>query len=85
MKATAIDYIIKAIEQKADAIGYDIDNNPDYQQMCQIVTDYDHDGIEPTFEQKVFCADTLERLCWGLDLRYYHLLDTALRKIEEEG
>lgn len=79
MKTKAIDHIIKTIERKADEIGYDIDNNPDYILMCRIVTDFDYDGIVPTYEEKAFCADTLERLCGGLGLQYHALLDEALK------
>lgn len=78
MKTKAIDYIIRRIEEKADAIGYDIDNNPDYLLMCRIITDFDYDGIVPTIEQKMFCARTLELLCNGLGLQYYTLLDAGL-------
>lgn len=80
MKTKAIDYIIKAIERKADKVGYDIDNNSDYLLVCRIITDYDYDGIVPTFEQKKFCADTLELLCDGLGLQYYNLLDEGMKK-----
>ena len=78
MKTRAIDSILKAIENKAIEVGYDIDRNPDYIKMCQIITDFDYDGIVPTFEQKAFCADTLERLCNGLGLNYTILLFKAL-------
>lgn len=78
MKTKAIDYIIRRIEEKADAIGYDIDSNPDYLLMCRIITDFDYDGIVPTTEQKMFCAHTLELLCNGLGLQYYTLLDAGL-------
>ena len=79
MKTRAIDRIIRAIERKADEIGYNIDGNPDYILVCRIITDFDYDGIVPTYEQKAFCADTLERLCNGLGLQYCTLLDEALK------
>ena len=80
MKTKAINHILKQIEIKADAIGYDIDANPDYCKVCQIVTDFEHDGIVPTLEQKQFCADTLDLLCAGLSLNYHKLLDEAIQK-----
>lgn len=80
MKTKAINYILKQIEIKADAIGYDIDANPDYCKVCQIVTDFEYDGIVPTLEQKQFCADTLDLLCAGLSLNYNQLLDEAIQK-----
>lgn len=80
MKTKAINYILKQIEIKADAIGYYIDANPDYCKVCQIVTDFEYDSIVPTLEQKQFCAETLDLLCAGLSLNYYGLLDEALKK-----
>lgn len=80
MKTKAINYILKQIEIKADTVGYDIDANPDYCKVCQIVTDFEYDGIVPTLEQKQFCAETLDLLCAGLNLNYYGLLDEALKK-----
>lgn len=82
MKTKAIDYIIKAIERKADEVHYEIDQNPDYILMCRIITDFDYDGIAPTAEQKLFCADTLARLCLGLGLNYTSLLDQGLALYE---
>ena len=80
MKTKAINYILKAIERKADAIEYDIDRNPDYCKVCQIVTDFEYDGTVPTLDQKQFCADTIDRLCTGLSLNYHSLLDEAIQK-----
>ena len=77
MKLRTIDTIIKTIEIKADEVGYAIDRNPDYCQVCQIITDFDYDGIVPTFEQKVFCAETLEMLCKGLGINYHALIIKA--------
>lgn len=82
MKTKVIDYIIKAIERKADEVGYAIDANPDYQRVCEIVTDFDELNKVPTFEEKKFCAETLERLCLGLSLRYDMLLALAIYKSE---
>lgn len=80
MKTKAIDYIIKTIERKADAVGYDIDQDLNYRKMCQIVTDFDYEGKVPTYAEKHFCAEVLELLCDGLGLRYHSLLDEALKK-----
>lgn len=80
MKTKAINYILKQIEIKADAISYDIDANPDYCKVCQIVTDFEYDGTVPTLDQKQFCAEIIETLCRGLSLNYHGLLDEALQK-----
>ena len=82
MMTKAIDYVIKAIERKADEVGYTIDANPDYQRVCEIVTDFDEFGKVPTFEEKKFCAETLEQLCQGLGINYLWLLDTAMEVCE---
>lgn len=84
MKTKAINYILKAIESKADAIGYDIDRNPDYCKVCQIVTDFEYDGTVPTLDQKQFCAEIMETLCNGLGLQYYQLLDESMKKFYGE-
>lgn len=78
MKTKAIDFIIKAIERKADEVGYNIDENADYRRMCQIVTDFDYDGKVPTHEEKVFCAELLKDLCTMVGLRYDLLLYKAI-------
>jgi hypothetical protein len=80
MKTKAINHILKAIKNKADAISYDIDSHPDYRKVCQIVTDFEHDGTVPTLDQKQYCADILDLLCAGLSLNYHSLLDEAIQK-----
>lgn len=80
MKTKAIDYIIKAIERKADEVGFNIDENANYRRMCQIVTDFDYDGTVPAYKEKVFCAETLQNLCSFLGLQYDVLLDEAIGK-----
>ena len=78
MKTKAIDYIIKTVERKADEVQFNIDENADYRKVCQIVTDFDYDGKIPTFEEKVFCANTLQNLCSFFGLQYDVLLDKAI-------
>lgn len=80
MKTKAIDYIIKTIERKADAVGFNIDELANYRRMCQIVTDFDYDGKVPTFEEKAFCAETLQNLCSFFGIQYDVLLDEAIGK-----
>ena len=83
MKVKAIDIVMKAIETAADEAAWVIDDNPAYCKVCEIVTLFDEFGIEPTFEQKQFCAETLETMCRLLDINYLRLLTEALA--EEEG
>lgn len=80
MKVKAIDTILKAIEVAADNAGWRLDKISAYCEVCQIVTDFDYNGIEPTFEQKQFCAETLETMCLLLGINYLQLLIEALEK-----
>ena len=84
MKVKAIDTILKAIEVAADNADWAIDSNAAYCEVCQIVTDFDYNGIVPTFEQKQFCAEMLEMMCRLLDINYLQLLTEALEKEEEK-
>ena len=77
MKLKTIDRVMKAIETKADEVGFAIDQHPDYLLVCRIVTDFDYDKIIPTFEQKLFCAETLEALCMVLGINYHALIIQA--------
>ena len=83
MKVKAIDAILKAIETAADDANWRLDENSAYCEVCQIVTDFDYLGIIPTFEQKQFCAETLETMCRLLDINYLRLLTEALEKEEK--
>lgn len=83
MKVKAIDIVLVAIETAADEAAWALDDNAAYCEVCEIVTLFDEFGIEPTFEQKQFCAETLETMCRLLDINYLRLLTEALAK--EEG
>lgn len=80
MKITAIDYVLKTIERKADSIGYAIDDNQHYTTMCSIITDYTYEGRDITLEEKEYVLETLRNLCLvcGLDYKAL-LLDAALK------
>lgn len=80
MKVKAIDAILKAIEIAADDAGWRLDEISVYCEVCQIVTDFDYNGIVPTFEQKQFCAEVLETMCGLLGINYLRLLIEALEK-----
>ena len=82
MNITAIDYILKRIEVAADSIGFVIDNCPTYCESCQIITDYQYEGIVPTYEQRVLIAETLETLCFLLKLDYLALMNEAMAKVK---
>ena len=78
MMIKAIDYMVKAIETKADAVDYKIDECTSYCAMCQIITDFEYEGKEPTFAEKEYCANTLKDLCAYLGLNYAFLLEKAI-------
>jgi hypothetical protein len=80
MMIKAIDYVVKAIETKADAVGYEIDGHTPYRAMCQIITDFEYEGKEPTFAEKEYCANTLKDLCAYLGLNYAFLLEKAIAR-----
>lgn len=83
MKVKAIDIVLVAIETAADEASWKLDDNTAYCEVCKIVTDFDYFGIEPTFAQKQFCAETLETMCRLLDINYLRLLNKALAEEED--
>jgi hypothetical protein len=83
MKIKAIDKILKIIEVCADDQQFALDEFTPYIEVCNIVTDFEFYDIQPTFEQKKFCADTLELICDGLGLDYYKVLMTAIEQTED--
>ena len=80
MMIKAIEYMVKAIEIKDDAIDYQIDECTSYRTMCQIITDFEYEGKEPTFAEKEYCANTLKDLCAYLGLNYAFLLEKAIKR-----
>ena len=82
MKVKAIDKVLKTIEIRADEQGFEVDKFAPYIKVCIIVTDLDFFGIQPTFEQKKFCAETLELICDGLGLDYHRVLTDAIEALQ---
>lgn len=78
MKLRAIDIVLNAIEDRADQKAFDLDSYEPYVEICRICADFEVFHIDPTVEQKQFCAKTLENLCNGLGLNYDALLTHAL-------
>ena len=83
MKIKAIDYILKVIENHSAEQGFDIDNYEPYLKVCEIVTNFDFNGKEPTYDEKVFCGETIQNLMDMLKLNYMAFLNEALKKIEK--
>ena len=81
MKLRAIDIVLNAIEDRADQKAFDLDSYEPYVEICRICADLEVFHIEPTTEQKMFCAETLETLCGGLGLDYHALLTHALHQL----
>lgn len=85
MKVTAIDYVLKAIERKADSIGYAIDDNQHYIAMCAIITDYTFNDWDITIEEKEYVLETLRNLCVVCGLDYKALLLDADLEVWDTG
>ena len=77
MNIKAIDFVLRTCERAAD---FDIDTLPDYVEVCCILADLEVFHIEPTYEQRIFVGDTLERLCEGLGLDWYTVATVALQQ-----
>ena len=84
MKTKAIDYIIEAIEVAASCEDCNLDCFQRFAEVRRIVGNYKNDGINPTYEEKVYCADTLESFCKMFNLNYYCLLERGLEKCDKE-
>ena len=71
MKTRIIDYLLKDLETKADAIGYDIDNDERYQQICALLADIDvYHYYIPSYAEKVETDKNLKALYKQLGLSY---------------
>ena len=62
MNFNNINKIFKAIEAKADSIGYDIDNNRDYKEAISIVVDVEMDNREIKRSEMIKRIDKYSRL-----------------------
>jgi hypothetical protein len=70
MNTTIIDKMLKMIECRADSVGYDIDSNADYVELCQLVTDITVNDKVPTIEEKQAVGLVLNLLFDALGLDY---------------
>ena len=58
MNIKMIDVLLCALEAQADKVKFLLDDNAEYQRVCQIITSVEHD--DPiTYEDKVFVRDAL--------------------------
>lgn len=73
----AIDFILVVIEKKADKIGYDIENNKDYLNVCNILTEYEW-GTPITSKQKAYMTKTIKALCKKFEIDLYEALFSNL-------
>ena len=55
-RVASYDYQLLSLERAATAKGYDLDNDPRYKALCQMVTDYEWGDIRhsPKFKQDFF-------------------------------
>ena len=71
MNVKRIDVLLHILEMEADSIGFQIDKNPSYLAVCEIVTKFEMEPEKVQFHEKVFVRDTLrEYLFPTLKLNY---------------
>lgn len=56
------DEILKDIERRADAIGYDLDNDEGYTDICSVLTEAEFDGRELDEDETESVEMEFERL-----------------------
>ena len=74
IKYELIHKVLRQIEKKADAIGYDIDTM--YKEVHQLLANVEFDGYKPTTAERKQLGADLATMCEGLGISY-----TALIKI----
>lgn len=74
IKYELIHKILRQIEKKADAIGYDIDNCAMYKDMHQLLANVEFDGYKPTTAERKQMGADLATMCEGVGLSYLALI-----------
>ncbi len=60
MKIRRIDYLLKFLEDRADPVA--LDTNEDYIQLCELLARIDVNGYVPTFSEKFGAMETVKCL-----------------------
>ena len=76
IKYELIHKVLRQIEKKADAIGYDIDNCKMYKDMHQLLANVEFDGYKPTTAERKQLGADLATMCEGLGLSYTAIITT---------
>ena len=59
MNVKRIDVLLHILEMEADSIGLQIDKNPSYLAVCEIVTKFEAEPEKVQFHEKTFVRDAL--------------------------
>jgi hypothetical protein len=74
IKYELIHKVLRQIEKKADAIGFDIDNCVMYKDMHQLLANIEFDGYKPTTAERKQLGADLATMCEGVGLSYSALI-----------
>lgn len=78
MNFNNINKIFKAIEAKADSIGYDIDNNRDYKEAIAIVVDVEMDNREIKRSEMIRLSPRIAHLLCTLKISEIELIELLI-------
>lgn len=78
MNFNNINKILKAIEAKADSIGYDIDNNRDYKEAISIVVDVEMDDREIKRGEMIRLSPRIAHLLRTLEISDIELIELLI-------
>lgn len=78
MNFNTIDKLLKLIETKADAAGFDLDNNRDYLDAVAIITKVEFENRPATKTELRNVSPRLAGLCWKLGINEVALIDLLI-------
>ena len=78
MNFNNINKILKAIETKADSIGYDIDNNRDYKEAITIVVDVEMDNRSIKKGEMIRLTPRIAQLLRKLEISDIELIELLI-------
>ena len=78
MNFNAIDKLLKLIETKADAAGFDLDHDRDYLEAVAIITKVEFENRSATKTELRKVSPRLAGLCWSLGINEVALIDLLI-------
>ena len=78
MNFTNINKLLKLIETKADATGFDLDHDRDYLEAIAIITKAEDEKRPATKTELRKVSPRLASLCWGLGINEVALIDLLI-------